>query len=246
LPIFLTRDRAVSDAGATLYQYGATRGIGHGILLAKSLDRDPTHRTLIAAGLCGSLIEGLSCPLLARELARSPGQAEMLGAGGDFGAGLGAATAHLADMGERAGCATSLLGSGAGFLAGHLLGSDGRYTRGDAYLFRACGTLGACLPLGLVDLGEPEDDRTYTAFATLGGLAGMAYGHRLAADRDLSVGEGAIVNLGMLGGALVGLGTAYLVTSGGDRSAEYLLGGTAGGAAGFALALHWVGGGSRR
>jgi len=240
IPLMATKGMQVTDADATLSLYGGTRGIVHGMFTYGLLRGEEVEgRGALASGMAGSLLEGLAFFSIADKSNMTPGTAEVICIGGDFGLGLGLGAAHLADLyeedNERSFCASILLGSGAGLLYGKLLSDHQPYTRGDAFVLRGAGFLGAYLPVAAVDMAEPEDEKAYTASAMIGAAAGLTVGDYLVKGKDFTTGQGTLINLGELAGGLVGLGIAYLVSSKDDNSALYLTSSAVGATAGFWL-----------
>lgn len=172
----------------------------------------------------------------------------MIGAGGDAGALIGTGAVVLSEAKDAPGSSLVLAGSGFGMYGGHLLGKNGRFTRGDSYVFRGTGTLGALLGVTITSAFDPKDneEEIYTASAMAGGVLGLAYGAALAGRTSLTGAEGILVNVGGLGGGLLGLGAMVLVTGAdeADRALPYLLASSAGACAGFAMAYHAVAPGS--
>jgi hypothetical protein len=242
LPYWGTRDIPVTDAAATLSLYGGTRGIVHGIFLyVLAKGEDASGRGTVGFGMLGSLTEALAFFPLAERLNMSPGTAEVICMGGDFGLGYGLGTAQLADFyedgRERSLSGCILLGSAAGMVAGKFLADRQPYTRGDAYVLRGVGFLGAYISLAAVDIADPDDEKAYTAAAMTGSIVGLGLGHHLVKNKDFSTGQGTLINLGELAGGLVGLGVAYLISpEGGDgNSAVYLTSSAIGATGGFWL-----------
>jgi hypothetical protein len=242
LPYWGTREIPVTDAAATLSLYGGTRGIVHGIFLYKlAKGDDASGRGAVGFGMLGSITEALAFFSLANRSNMKPGTAEVICIGGDFGIGHGLGAADLADLyeddKERALSASILLGSAAGLVAGKLLADGQPYTRGDAYVLRGVGFLGAYVSLAAADIADPEDDKVYTAAAMAGSVIGLGLGHHLVKNKDFSTGQGTLINLGELAGGLVGLGVAYLISpEGGDgNSAVYLTSSALGATGGFWL-----------
>jgi hypothetical protein len=242
IPFLGTRDIPVTDAAATLGLYGGTRGIVHGIFLyGLAKGEDATGRGMVGFGMLGSFSEGIAFFSLADRSNMSAGMAEVICIGGDFGIGWGLGAAHLANFfdedEERSIAGSILLGSATGLVAGKMLAERQQYTRGDAYVLRGAGILGAYIPLAVVDMAEPEDDRTYTAAAMVGSVIGLGLGHRLVRGKDFTTGQGTLVNLGELAGGLVGLGVAYLVSpdDDDDNSSLFLTSSALGATGGFWL-----------
>ncbi|KPJ54147.1 hypothetical protein AMJ39_01740 [candidate division TA06 bacterium DG_24] len=241
VPRAATERIPVTDAAATLALYGATRGIAHGICLDYVFrGEDVGGRDAIAFGMVASVVEGVAGFSVANQLDMTPGTAEVISVMGDAGLGFGLLTADVAgffDDGEeksRQAAASALFGSGVGVAAGGMLSRMEPYTRDDAYVLRAAGLLGAYLPLALVDIADPENDKAYTA-ASMAGLAiGHGIGHYLVRDKDFGSGQGMMVTLGEVAGGLFGLGLAHLAaTEGRDHSTLYLTASSIGATIGF-------------
>jgi hypothetical protein len=243
IPYSATRDIPVTDGAATLSLYGGTRGIVHGMFLyGLAKGEDASGRGMVGFGLLGSLSEAITFFALADRAKMTPGTAEVICVVGDFGIGYGLGAAHLADLydddRERALSGCILLGSAAGLITGNLLANSQPYTRGDAYVLKGAGFLGAYIPLAVVDMTEPEDDKAYTAAAMAGSVIGLGLGNHLVHAKDFTTGQGTLVNLGELAGGLVGLGVAYLVSpdeGDEDNSALYLTSSALGATGGFWL-----------
>jgi len=238
-----TRNVDVTDGAATFSLYGATRGIVHGMFLyGLAKGDDASGRGMVGFGLLGSLSEATAFFAIADRAKMSEGTARVMGVGGDFGLGLGLGAAHLAgffddDEEERGIAAGLLVGSAAGLMAGKFLANSQPYTRGDAQVLRGAGLLGAYIPLAIVDLVEPDEDRVYTATAMAGSIVGLGLGHHLVRGKDFTTGQGTLINLGGLAGGFVGLGIAYVVTpeEEDDNGAWYLASSAIGAAGGFWL-----------
>lgn len=242
LPYWGTRGIPVTEAAATLSLYGGTRGIVHGIFLYELVKgEDTSGRGRVGFGMLGSLTEALAFFSLANRSKMSPGTAELICICGDLGIGYGLGAAHLADLyeddKERGLYGSILLGSAAGLVAGKLLAEGQPYTKGDAYVLRGVGFLGAYVSLAAVDLADPKEEKAYTAAAMAGSIVGLGLGHHLVKNKDFSTGQGTLINLGELAGGLVGLGVAYLITpeDKDDNSAVYMTSSAIGATGGFWL-----------
>jgi hypothetical protein len=251
LPIVLTKEQDVTDAASTLCLYGATRGIIHGTLVHLLFTNgNGEGRSAVTAGWLASMAEGVIGFAIADREKMTKGHAEMIGAGGDAGMLLGLGAAILSEPEDAGTAGIVLAGSAAGMIGGHMLAADGRFTRGDSYLFRGGGTLGSLLGVTLAsafDLRKKDDDgdsqsndKVYVACAMAGGVAGLAYGTGLARKTNLTGAEGVMVNVGMLGGGLLGLGVMVLAGSNTESGFPYLMASSVGATAGFALAYRLV------
>jgi len=239
IPLALTNSIDVTDANAILYAYGGTRGILHGVMLNELLyGKETTARGGISMATLASIGESIGGFVVAKGM--SGGKASTISVCGDFGLGLSLGASGLLDFynsgQERSLAATILLGSAAGLGAGNLLANDQPYTRGDAFILEATGLLGAFIPIAALDLTGVKDGKTYTAVSMAGGVAGLALAHAsLLRGRDFTTGQGLIVQLGTLGGALTGIGMAYLLSSNGADETLFLTSSTVGAFGGFAL-----------
>ncbi len=250
IPFALTRTRPVTAAQAVLGIYGGYAGIAHGMyakdLLLGAFNPDGgDDRAGLAAGVLGSVAEGLAGWWWAGRAGMSPGSAGMIEVGATYGTMLGVAAADLADWYRRASdparpiAATILAGVAGGYGLGSRLARDGRDTAGNALVTATAMWLGAYAPLWAVDTVRPHDHRWYTAASVLGGTAGLAAGRALVRGEAFTAGQGVLVLVGSVACGLTGLGIAYLVTpdNAGSRSTSYLGLSALGGVAGFAF-LH--------
>ncbi|MBI2506284.1 MAG: hypothetical protein HYW07_23970 [Candidatus Latescibacteria bacterium] len=242
LPYRLTQHRSVTPAHRQLAQFGGTRGIAYGLIFADLLfEKDRTSRsdgaTVLSSAALGSALgfKGVDWR------GSTHGQAEVWAVMGDFGllGGLGIAyTAGLyeKDRSRRWGDGMALLASGAGLYCGDWLGQHRDYTRGDAYVLRAGGFLGALLALPLVNATGIESGRAHVGGALAGMAAGVGLNDHLLKRQDFSFGQGLIVSGGELAGALLGLGLTYLADTGGHfDELAYFSSAALGGLGGFTL-----------
>jgi hypothetical protein len=240
VPLLATEHISVSRGTASLALYGGSRGIGHGIMLGLVLGGENHGRTLVSAGLLTSIGEELIGGSVAQSNHLSDGDAVAIGVLGDFGAGIGVAMADVAgafdDGNARAAGAWVLGGSAAGLAAGGLLASRVDYTRGDAYIVRGAGALGALTTVTFTSYAKPNNDHVYTTTAMAGAVGGLVLGHVLIRDHDFTSDQGALVTLGEVSGGLLGLGTVALFSrDDGAGGSAYWTGAMLGAAGGFAL-----------
>jgi len=241
LPMFLTEHTSISKGSATLAMWGASRGIGHGIMLGLVEQGDDMSRGVLAQAVFTSVTEEIIGAKIAASAKLSDGDAYAVGLMGDFGSAIGLGMAHVtgcfSEDHERAIGAWVLAGSGAGLASGAVLARNNDYTRGDGYVLRGTGILGAMIPITCVDYADPENEYVYTYSAIAGTIAGLAVGHVLIQDRDFDTDDGAIINLGELAGGLFGLGLVTLASPEGESaSAVYWTGATLGATGGFIAA----------
>ena len=197
---------------------------------------------MTAAAWFASMTEGVAGYAIADRSEMTKGHAEMIGAGGDAGTLLAAGAAILSKTRDKETAGILLAGAGLGMFGGHRLAADGQFTRGDSYLFRAAGTLGALIGTTVASAFDPQvnEEEIYTACAMSGGVAGLAYGARLARKTNLTGTEGVMLNVGMLGGGLLGLGIMVLGDPKTDSGFPYQIATSVGAATGFAVAYHFV------
>jgi hypothetical protein len=266
VPWIATRNAPVSEAMASLYFYGASRGILHGIaaewLLFGEDAQDPFEgprvdrgRRRLGLGLAASALEGIGGYAWARNQRMNQGETSSIANGGDFGMLAGLALAAFIDASDevdenRLVSGLVLAGAAGGMPLGLHMARRRGYSHGDAHAMRASGALGIFTGLMAVDWTSPSSDavRPWAAAAMLGGIGGLAVGDWLAQPRNLTSTQGRLVQLATIAGGALGLGTAYLVGSdnGGDDATRYLSLGTLGGAAGFALGYRAVAGDAPR
>jgi hypothetical protein len=239
LPLTLTNSIDVTDANAILYRYGGTRGIIHGILLNNLLlGEAATGKGQVAFGMLGSIGESIAGFSVASNM--TAGKASTIGVYGDFGLGLALGTCGLMDLfdagHEGATAAAVLLGSAGGMIAGNVLSNQQPYTRGDAIVLEGAGLLGAYIPIAALDLFGVEGGKTYDAASMLGSVAGLALAHgSLLRGKDFTTGQGVLIQLGTLGGALTGAGIAYLLSSSRADGTLFLTSSAIGAVGGFAI-----------
>jgi hypothetical protein len=129
-----------------------------------------------------------------------------------------------------------LAGSAAGLATGGLLARKIVYTRGDAYIVRASGALGALATTTFTTYADPNDDRVYSSTAMAGAVGGLVLGHVLIRDHDFTSDQGALVTLGEVAGGLFGIGMVSLAAGGHDADAStYWTGAMLGAAGGFTV-----------
>ncbi|MBT3209591.1 MAG: hypothetical protein HN704_06490 [Bacteroidetes bacterium] len=244
IPFALTKKIRVTDADASLSIYGQSRGIGHGVFLTLLFDENASEQAVLAMGMLASLAEGIGGYVWADRTKMTAGSASAIGVMGDFGIVIGLGTAHITgffdDFNVSKLSASILLGSAAGITSGVLLAGNQSYTKGDAYVLRSAGTLGAYVSLTAAIIAEPNNEKSYTAALTFGSIGGIAIGHALTKGHDFTTGQGVLISLSELAGGLIGLGTGYLISSDSDDSYKLFITTSALGAVGgFALMTNY-------
>ncbi|MCD4817347.1 MAG: hypothetical protein K8S23_01500 [Candidatus Cloacimonetes bacterium] len=233
-----TKNVPVSDAAASLALYGGTRGVLHGLLFTYATQGDTfradTLLPMQSIFSIGEIFLGFHYATL-NDL--HPGTVEMLGFGSDLGLVWGGGIAHLFDFDHISPISLSILGgSVSGLFLGKYMSQKQYYTQGDAYVVRGSTFLGGYIPISIINMISPKDERVYTASAILGTIAGLNLGTKIVKDKNFSTGEGVLINLGEFVGCALGFGFAYIVSPNDEISSSLLLTSSAIGAtAGFGL-----------
>jgi len=240
LPFAATLEQPVTFGMSNLAIYGATRGIPHGILVYQLfVDNKDTDNGNLGSAVAASMVEGVGGYLWAKQAGLSAGSATTIATLGDYGLLEGLGFARLSEYHDqdrhRAAAASMLLGSAAGLAAGSALAAHRDYSYGDAAVMRNAGFLGVFASQMITDWFDPRDDKAFVTAAMIGGTAGLAAGDRLVRGTRFTAGQSVIVTLGMVAGAAVGLGVAF-VSSGdqGDNGTFLLSSSMVGSAIGFA------------
>lgn len=236
-PALGTQRADVTRATAMMDFYGGSRGIMHGVALYYATDpKQDSERAPYGWAVVTSLVERGAFHAWAAKSGMTDGKAAVIGVGGDFGTGLSAALASGYDLwNEEHQSEAGLLvltGSIAGLVAGTQLADHGHYTRGDGYVLRGIGLVGAALPAGIADVGD-QDGKTAATMAAAGSIIGIGIGHRLLLHKDFSASQGLTVLLAEFGGAALAL--APLAASDTDDGSSISLGAAVGATAGFIL-----------
>lgn len=236
-PYFATENADISRATAMMDFYGGSRGIAHGVALYYAFDpEEDSERAPYGWATIVSLGERIALNQWAAKSGMSVGKAAVIGVGGDFGLGMSAilVSGHELWNREHQGEAgiSILGGSLLGMIAGTQMADHGSYTRGDAYVLRGIGILGAAVPAALADVGE-QSGKTAANLATLGTVMGLGLGHGLLRNKDFSSSQGLTILLAEFGGAA--LGTAVVIAARTDDSGPYSMAAAVGGSLGFML-----------
>lgn len=172
VPFLTTRAMAVPTAAADMALWGASRGPIHGYLVSELGDAEQ-DKTKFAWSVFIGATEAIVGGVAGRGLGITRGRAELTGAGGDIGLGVGFAAANLLKLDQPDSVTVSypgqpsytypvydrtrqsaamLIGSGLGLVGGYLLGGTEEWTRGDAMIFRNATGIGALAGLAAGDL----------------------------------------------------------------------------------------------
>ncbi len=249
IPFLATQHAEVTRSTATMWLYGATRGPWHGAafwaLTSDEVD-DADERTGAAWATVAGYGEAAGLYAWAKHSKMSDGRAATIGVGGDFGAGVGIAAALLMSKDHNEGesdeargdrvAGLGLAGSVGGLMAYNKLAVKCDYTRGDAYVTRATGYLGAGVPMLLLAASGEEDEDVYAAAGIAGAAAGLGLGHLLTLKHHASRADGQMALAGMIAGGMFGFGIGL---AGHHEETEFAKVSTALGAlGGFALSYY--------
>ena len=242
----ISAKKEITNASATAFQYGATRGIIHSLAFYSLLTGTESKiRWAIPSGALGGIIEGIGLMLSVHNNNTSVGRVNAWGVVEDFGIGIGVGCAYLTRAGDQFDVhetdlsllgGMTLLGSGAGYLTGSLLTANTSYSNGDADILQTCGMLGAGLAFTVADLTGMEKRKPLITTSMLGAITGLVVGHSLTSAYDFSDDAGTSVRLVTSAGIVIGLGTAYIIAKESADRTIYLSLASLGAIGGFALA----------
>jgi hypothetical protein len=240
IPYMATKYYSVTDGMAALSWYGGTRGIADGILLDQLIaGPKASGRDRLASGVVVSIAEMAALFHEAEGANLSPGTVAVIGTGGDWGYALGCGAAQLGRFfeghGESRAAATILLFHGAGLAAGRIAAYDHPYTKGDARVLESAMILGGGVFATAADVLGSRNGDVFLVTAMVGSATGFELGHFLTRDTRFSDGQGSLIALGELTGALTGTGIAYVIRGGKGDERVYTGLAAFGGAAGFWL-----------
>ncbi|MBL7996156.1 hypothetical protein JNM05_12355 [bacterium] len=214
IPFAVTRNTPVTEAAGNAYFYGTTRGALHGYILhSLVVGNNFSYRRALGFSVAGSIGEAFAFYKFATLQNFSTGKVELLGAGADFGFGIGFAAPFLFnyESSNRLNAWSMLAGTGAGFVAANYLSRREHYTQGDAFVFRGAGTMGAYSAISAANLAKSDNEKIYAGAFIAGSLGGLFLGHQLVREKDFTPAQGTFIELGQLAGWFTGLGIAYLI-----------------------------------
>lgn len=215
IPYYLTKKTEVSDAAATSYIYGSTRGIVHGLALYSFINGpDYSPRTAIGLSVTASLAEGIGFYHLSEKLNYTGGRAEAVGTFGDFGlVNIGVFAPIVLDIDDnRAVGSMMLAGSVLGLGLGHYFTGKQDFTRGDAYVMTDAGLLGGYAATTASFNAGSKKPKAILASAIIGSSLGLGVGNWIVRDKDFSTADGLLIRLSTSAGFSAGLGVGYLIS----------------------------------
>ena len=237
----LSRDLQITDGMELLATRAPLRGAAIGAALQFALTGENDY----AAGMFfGSMLGTTGALTLGKRLTPGAAMSSMFGA--DAAAALTMATMYALNSDTGRARARAAVGAGAaiaGMQLGAMYASYAPYsvTAGDVQTLWASSLIGVGAAGAAVANGAPGT-RTTTFTLIGGGLVGLVAGDRLLVRRyDHSRGEGSLVSIAAVAGALMGGGVAVLVGSSDRFNAATAALGAVGAVGGVALAEHWLG-----
>jgi hypothetical protein len=240
-------DAEITKEGAVAFQYGATRGIVHGSALYSILagESSENNRWFLPASSLVSIIEGMTLMSSVQKNRTPLGNIYSVGVIEDFGIGIGAGSAYLIRKGDaftldakdmRLLGSTVLAGSFAGYLVGISMVGSTTYSSGDADILQTAGLLGMSAAFSIADLAGVENRKSLVTSSMVGSIAGLAIGNLLTNTKNFSETAGTSVRLYTSLGTIIGLGTAYVLSSESSPRTIFVSLATLGALTGFTLA----------
>jgi hypothetical protein len=239
IPYATTRLVSVTEGTSAMSLWGGTRGILHGIALGYLISgEDVTAQGLIGLGMAFSIGEAVAGYQIANRYKLSAGQAREINFIGDLGIYWSMGVGHLFRMFDDYPARTiptmGLLGTSAGIWVGTKLTNQHHYSKGDVHLQYTIQSLSAVIPVAMLSLVDSENLDLYISAMLASSFMGIRLGHRMISDKDFTVGQGVLIELGTSAGYCLGLALAYLFTPEDIESAKpYITLGTVGGVGGF-------------
>ena len=217
LPYEATKTIPVTESAATMSIWGGTRGILHGMALTALLaGEDGTFRGYVGMSMTFSIGEAVLGFKMANFHNLEAGQTMQINFISDLGLYWGIAAGQLlrlyGNSMARPMASMGLLGTGVGMWTGSKLAAEHHYSKGDVHIQYILQTLGAMVPLATIVLFESENPDIYIGGLLTGSFAALRMGHNMIKDKDFTVGQGMLMELGTSAGYSFGLALAYLVT----------------------------------
>ncbi len=239
IPYSTTKNVSVTEGMSAMSLWGGTRGILHGIALGYLVaGEDISGRGIIGMGMAFSIGEAVAGYKIASKYSLGAGQAREINFLGDMGVywslGIGQLFRMYDNNPERTFPLMGLLGTGAGLWVGTKLTNQAYYSKGDVHIQYTIQGLSAVVPIVILSLAESENVDLYITAMLASSYGGLRLGHKMISDKDFTVGQGMLIELGTSAGYCLGLALAYLFTPEDAETAKpYLTLGTLGAVGGF-------------
>jgi hypothetical protein len=243
IPAAMTSNATVTPAQATLAISAGWQGYLEGLVLA-NMTNTTTSSGIMGLAMLTSLADLSTTYAIAGSTGMSEGTASLTANGGLSGMLDGYAIGGLLDnssgfsSGKQAGI---VLGHVAGYFAGNAIANEAQYTGGDATginLLANVGYLAGFLTVGAANTNTPlfQNQSAFVA-ALAGDAAGYYIGTKLMGNYSLTDAQGTYLDLGTVGGALVGFGIGFIADPQFQTPLVPSLLTTAGAIGGFAIVL---------
>jgi|GEM_PF-1135762 len=221
IPLMLTRNCNVSKAHASMFAFGGA----HGLYIAWALSAISGVKFYEGPGafftVSGSIIGEYIGFQSVNRFNLNVGRGNTVCIIGDFAGVSAAGMLSLFDnwsnprFGDKHYLSMSIAGFGAGLFAGASITRNLDLADGDQYIFGHCGIAGGfALPIILSwadsDEGGRISEKIYISAGITGLGLGSILGYRIVKNKNFTEGEGNIITLGGIAGALTGLGLVYL------------------------------------
>ncbi len=192
----LASSRPMSLGQARAITWGGTWGALQGMGWANALDlgggerltagdmvihEEQSARAIVASMIAGSAV-GIAGGALAARREITPGTSTSAMLGSLWGSWFGLAASVLMDMDENTAWTTVALTGNAGLAGGALAGSQWPLSRSRARLISVGGLMGGVGGLGMVLIGQPDDDNTQIGIPLAGSIVGLLLGAALTED----------------------------------------------------------------
>ncbi|MGB1206675.1 MAG: hypothetical protein ACPG5B_13575 [Chitinophagales bacterium] len=240
----MTHKKNVPLPAATLAVGGQILGYQDGLalslLLSPNIEDGPDAKILTSLGMASSIGQTILGYRYVQKNNLTLGRTSLINMGHLWGLGYGVGWSYLFGFPERSGegairgtGATIFLSSMAGMAAGAFLMSDKHYTNGDAIVIQTMGMIGGYLPIGFVQLADPDDSKLYTATSMFTSMAGLGFGLHQLPKQNFTSSQGTLISLGAAVSGLFALGTTYVIGNNNTESSTYLITSGLGTVAGF-------------
>jgi len=229
IPYFLTKDKNVTKAQASMIFHGQTRGAFLGLALANSFKPTLNDSDFsILSSMSVSVGAGVLNNYIAKTNNYNIGQASTFQMAVDAGIINGALLGVLfqkdydytndykvqqenQNKNERILFGTILTSSIVHGYLGKRVADKNNYTLGDAIFMRNSGVLGSIITLPFLALSENSNDKVVVSSLLAGEVVGSIYGAYALKGKEYSNSDGALLTLSHVSGGLLGTGLGVLL-----------------------------------